>query len=237
MRGYGQFCPVAIASEIFAERWTPLVVRELFCGSRRFNELRNGLPRIPRSILVQRLRSLEAVGVVERRVDGASRGVEYHLTPAGVELGDVVLRLGDWGQRWANVEIGSHLLDPDLLMWDMHRRLDGERLPEGRVVVQIDLTGSHRKSYWLVLERPTASICWTDPGFEVDLLVQADCAALHRVWVGQLELAQALRTELIQMEGPADLRRAFPGWLKLSVFVERSRESEVGSTREPSLSR
>src|SRR5262245_24751479 len=173
MRGYGQFCPVAIASEIFAERWTPLVVRELFCGSRRFNELLNGLPRIPRSILVQRLRSLEAAGVVERQVDASGRGVEYHLTPAGVELGDVVLRLGDWGQRWANVEIAQHNLDPDLLMWDIHRRLDSECLPEGRVVVQIDLTGAHRKSYWLVLERPQASICWTDPGFEVDLFVRA----------------------------------------------------------------
>ena len=97
MRGYGQFCPVAIASEIFAERWTPLVVRELFCGSRRFNELVIGLPRIPRSVLVQRLRTLESTGVVERRVDTAGRGMEYHLTPAGAELGEVVVRLGDWG--------------------------------------------------------------------------------------------------------------------------------------------
>src|SRR5688500_15446630 len=82
MRGYGQFCPVAIASEIFAERSTPLVVRELFCGSRRFNELVIGLPRIPRSVLVQRLRTLESSGVVERRVDETGRNVEYHLTPA-----------------------------------------------------------------------------------------------------------------------------------------------------------
>src|SRR5215213_5400572 len=102
MRGYGQLCPIAIASKIFAERWTPLVVRELFCGSHRFNELVIGLPRIPRSLLVQRLRSLETAGVVERRVDNAGRGVEYRLTPAGVELGDVVLWLGDWGKRWAN---------------------------------------------------------------------------------------------------------------------------------------
>jgi DNA-binding HxlR family transcriptional regulator len=223
MRGYGQFCPVAIASEVFAERWTPLVVRELFCGSRRFNELAHGLPRIPRSVLVQRLRTLEATGVVERRVDAVGRGVEYHLTPAGVELGDVVLRLGDWGQRWANVDLGAHHLDPDLLMWDMHRRLDTERLPERRVVVQIDLTGAHEKSYWLVLERPMASICWTDPFFEVDLRVRADTMTLHRVWVGQLEMAAALRGGQIELEGPADLRQAFPEWLKLSVFVERAK--------------
>ena len=228
MRGYGQFCPVAIASEVFAERWTPLVVRELFCGSRRFNELVHGLPRIPRSVLVQRLRTLEATGVIERRVDETGRNVEYHLTPAGIELGEVVLRLGDWGQRWANVDLGSQHLDPDLLMWDIHRRLDTERLPERRVIIQIELTGSHQKRYWLVLERPMASICWTDPFFEVDLVVRADTMALHRVWVGQLELATALRTGQITLEGPPDLCRAFPEWLMLSVFVEREKAGAMG---------
>ena len=221
MRGYGQFCPVAIASEIFAERWTPLVVRELFCGSRRFNELVIGLPRIPRSVLVQRLRSLESSGVVERRVEDAGRGVEYHLTPAGEELGEVVVRLGDWGYRWADIPVGPKNLEPDLLMWDIHRRLDNERMPEQRAVVQIDLTGANVKSYWLILERPDPSVCWTDPGFEPDLLVEADSVALHRVWVGQLGLEQALRSGLIQIDGPDELRRAFPGLLKLSLFVER----------------
>ena len=221
MRGYGQFCPVAIASEIFAERWTPLVVRELFCGSRRFNELVIGLPRIPRSVLVQRLRSLESSGVVERRVDDTGRGVEYHLTPAGEELGEVVVRLGDWGYRWADIPVGPKNLDPDLLMWDIHRRLDNERMPERRAVVQIDLRGAHTKSYWLILERPEASVCWTDPGFEPDLLVEADSVALHRVWVGQLGLEQALREGLIELHGPDELRRVFPGLLKLSLFVER----------------
>lgn len=221
MRGYGQFCPVAIASEIFAERWTPLVVRELFCGSRRFNELVIGLPRIPRSVLVQRLRSLEASGVVERRVDPSGRGVEYHLTQAGEELGEVVVRLGDWGYRWADIPVGPENLEPDLLMWDIHRRLDNERMPEERVVVQIDLTGANVKSYWLILERPEPSVCWTDPGFEPDLLVEADSVALHRVWIGQLALEQALRDGLIAVHGPDELRQTFPRLLKLSLFVER----------------
>lgn len=221
MRGYGQFCPVAIASEVFAERWTPLVVRELFCGSHRFNELVHGLPRIPRSVLVQRLRTLEATGVLERRIAGEGRSVEYHLTPAGIELGEIVLLLGDWGKRWANVEVGEAVLDPDFLIWDIHRRLNGDRLPERRAVMQIDLTGTHNKSYWMVLERPLVSVCWTDPGFEPDLIVSADTVALHRVWAGDLDLAQALREGLIEVDGPAELQRAFPGWLKFSVFTER----------------
>ena len=224
MRGYGQFCPVAIASEVFAERWTPLIIRELFCGSHRFNELLTGLPRIPRSILVQRLRTLETVGVVERKVDASRRGVEYHLTQAGVELGDVVLQLGDWGQRWANVDIASRNLDPDLLMWDIHRRLESDRLPDGRVVVQVDLTGAHQKSYWLVLERPLASVCWTDPGFDVDLMVNADSVTLHRIWMGKFDLALALRDGLVELDGPAELRRAFPEWLAVEHFRRPRRD-------------
>ena len=221
MRGYGQFCPIAIASEVFAERWTPLGVRELFCGSRRFNELQRGLPGIPKAVLVHRLRSLEAAGVIERREHPSGRGWEYHITPAGEELGEVVLQLGDWAQRWADVEIGSHNLDPDLLIWDIHRRLHADRLPERRVVVEIDLTGACRKSYWLVLERPTASVCWTDPRFDVDLLVTADTVALHRVWMGHLDFALALRDRSIELDGPAELRRDFPGWLALSVYASR----------------
>jgi DNA-binding HxlR family transcriptional regulator len=227
MRGYGQFCPIALASEIFAERWTPLIVRELFCGSHHFNELLHGLPRIPRSILVQRLRVLEGAGVVERRVNAGGRGVEYHLTAIGVELGDVVLRLGDWGKRWADTEIAPGNLNPDLLIWDIHRRLNSEHMPEQRVVVQIGLHGANLKNYWMVVERPVVSVCWTDPGFAVDLRVEADSVALHRVWEGQLELALALQQGLIALEGPPDLCRAFPRWLKLSHFVERARDAAV----------
>ena len=90
-----------------------------------------------------------------------------------------------------------------------------------RHAVVLDLTGAREKSYWLVLERPEVSVCWTDPGFEPDLFVTADTVALHRIWVGQLPLAPALRDGLIDVDGPDELRRAFPDWLKLSVFTER----------------
>jgi DNA-binding HxlR family transcriptional regulator len=221
MRGYGQFCPIAVASEIFAERWTPLVVRELFCGSRRFNELVQGLPRTPKSVLVQRLRSLEAAGVIERAENTTTRAVEYTLTPAGLELAEIVLLLGDWGKRWGDVEIHAGNLDPELLMWDMHRRLEIDLLPDRKVVVQVDMTGAHRKSYWLVVERPSPSVCWADPGFDVDLAVTADAIALHRLWLGRIDWATAVREGWIGLDGPEELRRGFPTWLKLSVFAHR----------------
>ncbi len=220
MKSYGQFCPIAIAAEIFAERWTPLVLRELNSGSRHFNEIERGLPRIPKSVLAQRLKSLTATGVVERR-ESAGGGIEYLLTPAGKELAQLALLMGDWALRWAEVEIGPHNLEPDMLMWDMRRRIHLDRLPEERVVVRFDLTGECRNSYWLLLERPDPSLCLTDPGFEVDLFVSADTVALHRVWMGQMDLARALAERQILLDGPSPLQRAFPRWLALGYYATR----------------
>jgi DNA-binding HxlR family transcriptional regulator len=221
MRGYGQFCPIAVGAEIFAERWTPLIVRELSAGSTRFNDLRRGLPRIPRALLVRRLRALERSGVVERRADAVRGGAGYHLTAAGQELAEVAVALGDWARRWGYAEVGPDNLDADFLLWDMHRGIVVERLPERRVVVQIDLTGACERHYWLVLERPEPSLCLVDPGMDVDLTVTADTMALHRVWVGELDLAKALTAGSVALDGPAEMRRAFPGWLALGFYVRR----------------
>ena len=218
MRTYGQFCPIAVGAEIFAERWTPLILRELLAGSHRFNDLLRGLPRIPRAVLVQRLRSLEAYGVVERR-SGPAESFGYYLSPAGQELAVVAIALGDWARTWGHSEIGLHNLDPDFLVWDMHRGIVSDRLPAGRTVVQLNLTGACTRSYWLILECPEPSLCLIDPGFEVDLMVTADTVALHRVWTGELEMASALSAGSIALDGPPALRRAFPGWLALGYFT------------------
>ncbi len=159
MRSYGGFCPVAKAAEVIAERWTPLIVRELIAGSHRFHELERGLPGIPRSLLVDRLRSLEHAGVVERRVDAGGKRPEYHLTLAGQELFSVIWALGEWGQRWANRDIGPLDVDPQLLMWDMRRRIHLDQLPERRVVVLFEFRGASQQTVWLVLEQPEPSVC------------------------------------------------------------------------------
>src|SRR4249919_2562210 len=80
MHRYGQYCPVARAAEILTDRWTVLIIRELLADVSHFNELERGLPRMSRTLLAERLRRLEQVGVLERR--GASRGnkTEYRLT-------------------------------------------------------------------------------------------------------------------------------------------------------------
>src|SRR5438094_173075 len=175
MKGYGQFCPVAVAAEIFAERWTPLILRELFAGSRRFSEIRSGMPLISRTLLSQRLRELEDVGVIVSTPLARGRGREYRLTPAGEEFREVVERLGAWGQRHAPQQFAPQNLDPALLMWAMHRRIDVSRLPKPRVVVRFELRGVPARCIqmrvcWLVLERSGADVCVRDPGFEVELV-------------------------------------------------------------------
>ena len=221
--GYGQFCPVAVASEIFAERWTPIILRELMLGSRRFNDIHRGAPRISRALLARRLRELEAADVIVSAPRSDGRGSEYQLTPAGEELGEIVVQLGAWGQRWT-ARFERRRLDPGLLLWDMRRRIAIERLPAGRTVVRFDFRGvpaalRRSKTYWLVMEPPEVGLCFTDPGHDVDVYVDAEIAVLARVWLGDEPLAHAMRAGAVKIGGDPRLSRAFPGWLMLSTLA------------------
>lgn len=225
-RSYRQFCPVAKAAEILAERWTPLVIRELLCGSRHFNDLRRGVPLMSPSLLSQRLKYLEDQGLVERRCDATGSGSEYRLTRAGRELQPVVEELGTWGKRWVRREITqTDDLDPGLLMWDIHRRLHVDRFPERRTVLRFELTDvpTTRRFYWLVIDRGKVDICLKDPGFEIDLYIAVDLATLTGIWLGDLPLETARQQGDLDLRGPANLRRRFTGWLRLSLFAEVER--------------
>jgi len=221
MHGYGQFCPVAVACEVFAERWTPLIVRELFAGSRRFSEIRRGMPLISRALLTQRLRHLEDVGVIESRPVG--RGREYCLSQAGAEFHGIIEGLGNWGQRWVHGRASAENLDASLLLWNMRRRLAVDRLPDRRVVVRFDFrgvpAGRGPTTAWLVVTRKDVDVCLKDPGHGVDLVVAADLGTFTRVWLGDVSFDQAVRSRRISLEGPRDLVRAFPGWLLLSHYA------------------
>jgi DNA-binding HxlR family transcriptional regulator len=193
VRGYGQFCPVAKASEIFAERWTPLIMRELLCGSHRFGELRHGVPLVSQSLLTQRLRALEHEGVVERRRASDGHAWEYHLTPAGREFGQIVESLGAWGYRWALSELRQEDLDPEALMWFIHWHIHTEKLPQRRLVIRFEFADGRKKLWWLILNRPTVDLCLRDEGFEVDLVVKTNLMALTQVYLGRLPIRQAIR--------------------------------------------
>lgn len=221
---YRQFCPVAKAAEIVAERWTPLVIRELLAGSEHFNDLRRGVPLMPPSTLSQRLKRLEDEGLVARHADGEK--TRYELTQAGRELMPVIESLGTWGKRWIRREVDEDDLDASLLMWDVHRRLHIDRFPSRRTVLKFDLTDqpSNARFYWLVIDRGKVDICMKDPGFEVDLQIAVDLGTMTRVWLGDASINEATRSGAIVLDGPRDLAREFRSWLKLSVFADIDRE-------------
>lgn len=226
-KGYGQFCPVAKAAEVVAERWTPLVMRELLCGSRHFNDLRRGVPLMSPSLLSQRLKRLEDEGLVIRR-ETPGGGSDYRLTEAGEALRPVIEALGAWGKRWvrATGAASSDDLDPGVLMWDIHRRLHVDRFPEGRSVLRFELTdvAARQRFYWLVIAHDQVDICLKDPGFGVDLYIAVPLPVLTAIWLGDLPLETARQHGDLDLRGAAELRRQFGSWLKLSLFagVERA---------------
>jgi len=220
---YGRFCPVSLASDVLADRWTPLIIRELILGNTRFNDIARGLPGISRSLLVQRLRHLERKGVVELWPSPTGRGNEYHLTSAGKDLEAVVDALGRWAVEWLFDDLRPHEVDPVTLTWWMHRRIDVERLPPGRVVIEIDYTAPERQLIWMVLDRGEASVCIQHPGFDPDVVVTATTAALAEVFQGYDTWGNAVSTGAIRVDGPPGLVRSFPRWFLWSPFADITR--------------
>jgi DNA-binding HxlR family transcriptional regulator len=217
---YGEFCALTLAAEVLADRWTPLIVRELLAGHTRFNDLHRRLPRISRSILSDRLRRLEREGIVYRRIGANGRTSAYVLTPAGREAEQVVASLREWGKKWVLGEPRPQDLDPALVLWWMRRRIDRTVLPEGRVVVEFDFSGARKDRLWLVLEREDVSVCLHHPGFDEDLIVRADVETMFQVWLGRIDLEEALDSETVRIEGPPRLARAFTGWVLGSHIVD-----------------
>jgi DNA-binding MarR family transcriptional regulator len=189
-------------------------------GHHHFSEILKGLHRISPSILGQRLRSLERVGVLETRPNPTGRGSTYHLTEAGVQLAAVVRNLGIWGQQW--LEIKPEHLDGDFLMWAVFTHLQIDKLPPKRRVVRFEFR-DEKKRYWLVLRRDDPDLCYSDPGFGDDLVIRSDLEAMTRVYLGQLRWADAARSGLLEMEGPRELTRGVSEWFPVSGFAAHAR--------------
>ena len=220
MIDYGQFCTVARGAEVLGELWTPLVVRELLCGSRRFNEIHRGVPRMSATLLTQRLRKLESVGVLGRhRVKG---GWEYRLTPAGEELRPIVVALGHWGARWIGSRLEPEKLDAGFLMWDIRRFARLDRFPAGRrVVIHFRFKDAPRgeRQWWLVVENATADLCRDDPGHEVTVVVESTVRALTEIWSGDSDPARERLAGRLSVLGGGRDGKTLWGWLGRSLFA------------------
>ena len=223
MPDYGNYCPIAIATDVIADRWTPLILRELILGNTRFNDIARGLPGISRSLLVQRLKHLERKGVIETWPLPNGRGSEYHLTPAGKDLEPVLIVMGRWSVAWMYSNLDTTDVDAVTLMWWMHRRVDVSRLPHDRVVIQFDHTAPKRCSFWIVIEQGAASVCLHDPGYEVDAAVTCTTPALGRVFSGVDTWREAVDAGDLQVTGPRVLVAAMPRWFLWSPWADDMR--------------
>jgi len=224
VRDYGQYCPVSLASEVIADRWTPLILREMVLGSTRFNDIERGLPGISRTLLSQRLRHLERKGVLHLEPAASGRGSEYHLTPAGRDLEPVIMALGEWAVKWMFAEPEPAEVDPIALTWWMHRRVDRTSLPDRRVVIEFDYRGLGATQIWLVLDRGDPSVCVKHPRFDNDIVVTTDAVSMMRVFSGIVTLNDAVADGTVSLEGAPSLVRSFGRWFLWSPFVPAVRE-------------
>ncbi len=228
---YGQFCTVARGAEVLCERWTPLVVRELLCGSKRFNDLHRGVPRMSTSLLAQRLTRLEEFGIVRRAAAG--KVWEYSLTAAGEELRPIVMALGHWGARWIGSRLRDDELDAGLLMWDIRRFACIPEFPPRPIVINFQFRDARtgEGSWWLVVEDGVADLCRTDPGRELTLVVVSTLRALTEIWAGDRTPRQALASREIRVDGAERDAVELWRWLGTSAFAPTRRARLASAAR------
>ena len=221
---YGQFCPVAMAAEIVCSRWTALVVRELLCGTTRFNDLRRGVPLMSPSLLSKRLKELEEAGVIVSVPTDTSGVVEYKLTEAGEDLRPVVMSLGIWGQRLVESSLSLKNLDPSLLMWDMRRTLDPTPLPPRKCTISFlyPELESAKRSWWLVIDGGKVDLCSTNPGFDIDLYVRSSLRSMTSIWMGLSTVDEEIAARQLELIGDKEIAKSMQVWLKLSPFAKET---------------
>lgn len=227
MKKYGQFCPVAKATEILGDPWSMLIVRELLLGSSRFSSLQRGLPRISPTILNKRLKELEASGVIVKRPISGQRGHDYRLTPAGKELSDVVQALAVWGMRWAREEMDDDDLDVTFLMFDIQRNLALNQLPDGETVICFQFPDLQEfGTWWLICAGGEVDLCYQDPGKDVNAFITSRSRTMMEVWMGDRPLSSALKTDQISLVGESAVCARFAKWFPLSEAAAIPRPSE-----------
>ena len=221
MPEYGQFCPVAKATDIIGERWTVLILRELLLGTTRYNDFLRGLSRISPTLLSKRLKMLEEKGLVVRKRPPAGKSHEYHLTACGRELEPLIEHLAVWGMRWARGQMSDTELDVEFLMWDLQRRLQIDQLPDGETVLCFTFEELERfKIWWLVVCDGDVDLCSESPGKDVDLYINSTVRDLAEVWRGDVPIRTALRQKSIRTHGNTHLARTIPNWLGVCLYAD-----------------
>ncbi|MEM9432310.1 MAG: helix-turn-helix domain-containing protein [Pseudomonadota bacterium] len=232
---YGQYCPLSMAAEILGTRWTLLLLRELLEGSTQFNDIARGVPLMSRSMLSQRLKDLEAAGLVTRHAEGRGRPTHYRLTDAGKSLGPIVRSVAEWGQEWIDTEPSLEDVDTDFLMWDVRRNLQLPPDLANPFVIHFHLTdGPEGKTdHWLVVENGEIDVCYIDPGHEVDVTIESGVKDFTRVWMGWLPILQAQDEGRLLVDGPPRFARDVANWLGLSSVSKIKKRPSEQTVRRP----
>jgi DNA-binding HxlR family transcriptional regulator len=218
---YGQYCPIAKALELLGERWTLLVVRELLMGGGRFNDLRRGVPLMAPSVLSERLKSLIEHGLIVREKMPDTHSYEYHLTAAAEELRPLLMQLGNWGQRWSRSKMAADDLDASLLMWDIRRCVQIDKLPRTPAVIFFEFPDAKKgmKQWWLVVQEGAVTLCLEDHGQDVDLTIDTSLRTMTQIWMGDCSLGQARTKGLVKLLGTTQWVRSIKDWLGPSPFA------------------
>jgi DNA-binding HxlR family transcriptional regulator len=235
---YHQFCPIAKAAELLGERWTILIVRELLIGTTRFNDFQRALSQISPTLLTRRLNQLQECGLVLRKTLPGQRRTEYQLTPAGRELEPVILGLGEWGMKWARGQMSDDELDVELLMFDLHRRIDLDQLPGGRTVLHFHFPGLPKFGHWWIVfpGDGTRELCAHNPGKTVDLHLTVDLRTLTEIWAGDTELRHASGSGRLKLQGDPTLVRTVASWLRPGLFSHVRPNDQAKGARAKSRS-
>jgi len=229
VESYADYCPIAIANEVIGDRWNPLILREIMVGSRGFNEIHRGIPRISRTLLAQRLRMLEGSGLIVRRPRPEGRAADYVLTDAGSDLQPILWELGRWATRWVFGDPTENQLDTPHLVWRLHQTTDCDRAPRARTTVEFRTHGPGSGRSWLVFEKGASTACQIDPGYEVDLVVMGDNREMHRWLLGWLSFRELRLAGSVRLVGPSRLGRAFSSWFSTSLFARSLRQPALAS--------
>lgn len=212
--GYGDLGATTRAADIIATRWTPLVLWNVLIGCRTFSEIRRGLPGISPTVLTERLRMLERVGVLNR---GISRDghVVYLPTAMGHGLRDVVRAMGAWGERW--LEPAPEQYDAGMVLWELSHLLEAGDLPPERAIVRFDIEDD-RRHHRLVVDRLRVELR-DDAADPDDLVVATSAEWLGRWFVGRASLPEGERARLVTVSGPPELHRMLDRWGGLGSWI------------------
>lgn len=209
-------CPANKAADILGDKWTLLIIRAMVLGARRYSDFTAAIPRISPSVLSGRLKSLSENGLIMRKGETGQQAT-YRLTPSGRDAMPIVIQLAEWGLKWAKRNTRVETVDVGAMMWDFHRTILTEELPDGETVLAYRLTDLDKHDrWWMVVCDNEVDLCDHDPGKPVDLYINGPLDAIVDAWTGEADLNQLLRDEQVVVTGERILAESVNHWFPMS---------------------